>query len=146
MYEVLIKIKQVYYWNVYRNYLNITIITIICFTQISRKIFEHFALQVVLSNWVHKTRIHSIKDGATLSPKQADLLSFWRSCSTPFEYWIKYSLSGSTHILNYIKMSVRWNRLLRNQISVCQHVFYYTNYTEYWSSPKRVLLGLGGNL
>ncbi len=64
-------------------------------------------------------------------PKLADPLSFWRSSSTPFKYWIKYSWSGSTHILNFINMSVRWNTLLRNQISSCQHVFYYSmNFTN----------------
>jgi len=64
------------------------------------------------------------KDGTTLVPKLADPLSFWRSGSTPFKYWIKYSWSGLTHILYYIKMSVRLNTLLRPQISCCQHIFY----------------------
>jgi hypothetical protein len=31
------------------------------------------------------------KDGVTLAPKLANLLSFLRSSSTPFKYWIKYS-------------------------------------------------------
>ncbi len=88
---------------------------------VSCKIFEHFALQVVSSNWVHKTRIHS-----TLAPKLVNPLSFWRSSSTFFKYWIKYSWCRSTHILYYINMSVRWNTLLRNQILLCQRVFYYT--------------------
>jgi len=87
----------------------------------SCKIFEHFSLQVVSSNWVHKTQIHS-----TLAPKLANRLSFWRSGSTFFKYWIKYSWSGLTHILYCINMSVRWNTLLRNQILLCQRVFYYT--------------------
>jgi len=65
------------------------------------------------------------KDGTNLAPKLADPLSFWRSGSTPSKYWIKYSWSGLTHILYYIKMSVRWNTSLRNQISLCQQVFYY---------------------
>ncbi len=59
-------------------------------------------------------------------PKLTDPLSFWSGSSTPSKYWIKYSWSGSTHILYYIKMSVRWNTLLRNQISSCRQVFYYT--------------------
>jgi len=72
-----------------------------------------------------KLRSTQFKDGATLAPKLANLLSFWRSSSTPFKYWIKYSWSGSTHILYYINMSVRWNTLLSNQILSCQHIFYY---------------------
>ncbi len=46
-------------------------------------------------------------------------------------YWIWYSWSGSTHIPYYINLSVRWNTLLRNQISSFQQVFYYNqNYTQ----------------
>ncbi len=67
-------------------------------------------------------------------PKLADLLSFWRSGSTPFKYWIKYFWSGSTHILYYIKLSLRWNTLLRNQISSCQHVYYYTKKKSFITS------------
>ncbi len=75
------------------------------------------------------------KDGTTLEPKLANPLSFWRSGSIPFKYWIKYSWSGSTHILYYINMSGRWNTLLRNMISSCQHVFYYKTFI-YWKTSK----------
>ncbi len=53
-----------------------------------------------LSTWLYKQdpatefiklRSTPFKDGATLAPKLADPLSFWRSSSTPFKYWIKYS-------------------------------------------------------
>ena len=96
---------------------------------ISCTIFEHVALQVGSSIWIHKLRSTSFKDGTTLTQKLADLLSFWRSGSTPIKYWIKYSWSGSNHILYYINMSVRWNTFLRNQILSCQHVFYYSTFT-----------------
>jgi hypothetical protein len=92
---------------------------------VSCKIFEHFALQVGSSNWVHKLGCTPFKDGTTLAPKLADPLSFWRSSSTPSKYRIKYFWSGMTHILYYKNMSVRCNRALRNQIWLCQQVFYY---------------------
>jgi hypothetical protein len=71
---------------------------------LSCKIFEHFALQVGSSNWDHKLRSTPFEDGTTLVPKLADPLSFWRSGSTPSKYWIKYSWSGLTQILYYLKM------------------------------------------
>jgi len=74
------------------------------YMSLSCKIFEHFALQVGSSNWDHKLRSTPFKDGTTLVPKLADSLSFWRSGSTPSTYWIKYSWSGSTQILYYLKM------------------------------------------
>ncbi len=112
----------------------ITLFTVVIIFAIvlSCKIFKYFALQVRSSNWVHKTKIHSIQGCATLAPKLVNLLSFWRSSSTPFNYWIKYSWSGLAHILYNINMSVRWNTLLRNQISSCQHIFYY-------STSKRIV-------
>ena len=84
-------------------------------------------LQVGSSNWVHKTQIHSIQRWYHLVPKLANPLSLLERRVHPFYYWIKYSWSASTHILYYINLSVRWNTLLRNQISSCQHVFYYNN-------------------
>jgi hypothetical protein len=104
---------------------------------LSCKIFKHFALQVGSSNWVHKLRSTPFKD---VMPKLANPLSFWRSSSTPSKYFIRYSWSRLTNILYYIKMSVRWNTLLRNQISSCQQVFYYNVNTTYqaswrWCSP-----------
>jgi len=87
---------------------------------------SHLSLQVGSSNWVHKTQIHSpFKDGTTLAPKLANPLSPLERWLYPFYYWIKYSWSGSTHILYYINLLVRWNTLLRNQILSCQHIFYY---------------------
>jgi len=78
-------------------------------------IFEHFALKVGSSNWDHKLGSTPFKDGTTLAPKLADLLSLWSSGSTPSKYWIKYSWSRSTHILYYIKMSVRWIHYLETR-------------------------------
>jgi len=85
---------------------------------------SHLALQVGSSNWVHKTQIHSIQrwrwhqNYPICFPLGKQL--------HPFLYWIRYSWSRSTIILYYINLSVSWNTLLRNQISLCQHVFYYT--------------------
>ncbi len=64
-------------------------------------------LSTLLYKWDPATEFTQLgstpfKDSTTLMPKLADLLSFWRSSSTPFKYWIKYSWSGSTHILYYI--------------------------------------------
>ncbi len=67
------------------------------------------------------------KDGTTLVPKTSWSVFLMVKQCHPFLYWIWYSQSGSTHILYYINLSVRWNTLLRNQISSCQHVFYYTD-------------------
>jgi len=113
---------------------------------VSPKIFEHFALQVGTSNWVHKLGFTPFKDGTTLAPKLADPLSFWRNGSTPSKYCIKYSWPGLTHILYYIKMSVSWNTLVRNQILSCQQVFYYiwTNALAYFVA--RMLLNSMANL
>ncbi len=86
---------------------------------------SHLALQVGSSHWVHKTRIDSIQRwhhfGAIISWSGFLL----EKQLHPFLYWIKYSWSGSTNILYYINLSVGWNKLLRNQISLCQRVFYY---------------------
>ncbi len=60
-----------------------------------------------------------------MAPKLDDLHSSWKKRLHPSLYWIPYSWSGSTIILYYINLSVSWNTLLRNQISLCQHVFYY---------------------
>ncbi len=87
---------------------------------------SHLALQVGPSNWVHKTRIHSIQRWHHFGAKTSRSTFLLEKQFHPFLYWIKYSWSGSTHILYYINLSVRWNTLLRNQISLCQHVFYYT--------------------
>ncbi len=65
------------------------------------------------------------KDGATLAPKLINPLFHLEKRLHPFLYWIRYSWSGSTIILKYINLSVSWNTLLRNQILVCQCVFYY---------------------
>ncbi len=107
--------------------------------RLSCKIFEHFALQAGSSNCVHKLGSTPFKDGATLAPKPFDPLFFWRSAPPPLKYWIKYSWSRSTHILYYVKMLVRWNTLLRNQISSCQQVFDYT------TSRRYVAVALGWN-
>ncbi len=85
---------------------------------------SHLALQVGFSNWVHKTRIHSIQWWRHFGAKLADPLSPLERRLHPFFYWIKYSWSGLTNILYYINLSVRWNTLLRNQISSCQHHFW----------------------
>ncbi len=62
---------------------------------------SHLAFLVGSSNWVHKTRIHSIQRWHPLAPKLADPL------------------------LYYVNLSVRWNTLVRSQILLCQHIFYY---------------------
>ncbi len=87
--------------------------------------FSHLTLQVGSSNWVNKTQIHSIQRWhhfGTITSWSAFLLE---KRLHPLLYWIWYSWSRSTHILYYINLSVRWNSLHRNQISSCQHVFYY---------------------
>jgi hypothetical protein len=99
-------------------------------TAVSCKIFEHFAVQVGFSNWVHKTRIHYIQRWHCFGTKTTWSAFPLEKRLHPFKYWIKDSWSGSTHILYYIKMSVRWNALLRNQISSCQHVLYYSRYCQ----------------
>ncbi len=85
---------------------------------ISCKIFKPLGF----TSRVQQLGFTPFKDGATLAPKLADPLSPWESRLHPFYYWIKYSWSGSTHILCYINLSVRWNTLLRNQISSYQHI------------------------
>ncbi len=87
---------------------------------------SHFVLQVGSSNWVHKARIHSSQIWCHFGAKLADPLSSWKIGSTPFLSWIKYSWSGLTHIVSFINLSGKWIKLCRNQISSCQHVFYYT--------------------
>jgi hypothetical protein len=80
-----------------------------------------------LSTWLYKKdpatefiklRYTPFKDGTTLAPKLADLLSFLEKRLHPL-------LNTGSSILDpdYINMSVR-NTSLRNQISSCQHVFY----------------------
>ncbi len=86
---------------------------------------SNLVLQVRSSNWVHKTRINFIQRWHHFGTKtnwSAFLLETWLH---PLLYWIRYSWYGSTHILYYINLSVRWNTLLWNQISLCQQVFYY---------------------
>ncbi len=83
---------------------------------------SNLALQVRSSNWVHKTRINSIQRWRHFGTKtswSAFLLETWLYS---LSYWIRYSWSGSTHILYYINL---WNTLLINQILLCQQVFYY---------------------
>ncbi len=74
------------------------------------------------SNWVNKTRIHPLKWLATLTPKLPESLYFWNG-STP-------SISGSGYLDLYQSISctikrcpLNVNKLLRNQISLCQQVF-----------------------
>jgi hypothetical protein len=52
------------------------------------------------------------------------MVPLWRL--HPSLYWIRYSWSGSTIILYCTNLSVRWNTLFRDQISLCQHVIYYS--------------------
>jgi hypothetical protein len=87
---------------------------------------SHFVLQVGSSNWAHKARIHSSQIWCHFGAKLADPLSSWKIGSTHFLSWIKYSWSGLTHIVSFINLSGIWIKLCRNQISSCQHVFYYT--------------------
>ena len=90
---------------------------------LSCKIFEHFALQVGSSNWVHKTRIHSIQRWHHFAAKTSQ--STWMAPPLLLldpVYWSRWTI-----ILYYIYLSVRWNTLLRNQIFLCQRVFYYTS-------------------
>jgi hypothetical protein len=85
---------------------------------------SNLALQVGSSNWVHKTRIHSIQRWHHFGIKLANPLFPSERRLHPFNYWIKYSWSKLTHILYYINLSVRWNIIFRDQISSCQCVFY----------------------
>ncbi len=78
---------------------------------------------------------------ATLAPKLTDPLSPLESWLHPFYYWIKYSWSGSTHILYYINLSVV---RLGNQISLCQHIFYYRLIPIYVSWPKVAVASKAG--
>jgi hypothetical protein len=90
---------------------------------------SHLALQVGSSNWVHKIRIHSIQRWHHFGTKTSRSAFLLEKRLHPLLYWIWYSWSASTHILYYINfLSVRWNTLLRNQISSCQHVFYYKKF------------------
>ncbi len=91
--------------------------------------WSHLALQGGSCNWVHKTRIHSIQRWhhfVAKTRRSTILLEKWLH---PSLNWIWYSWSGSTIILYYINLLVSWNTLLRNQISLCQHVF---NYSIFW--------------
>ncbi len=45
--------------------------------------------------------------------------------AAPPLFILDHSWSRLTHITYHINLSVRWNTLLRNQISSCQQVFYY---------------------
>ncbi len=85
---------------------------------------SHLALQVGFSNGVHKTRIHSIQRWHDFGVKTSWSAFLLEKRLYPLLYWIRYSWSRSTHILYYINLSVRWNTLLRKQISSCQQVFY----------------------
>ena len=86
---------------------------------------SHLALQVGYSNWVYKTQTHSIQRWHHFGTKTSWSPFLWEKRLHPFLYWIKYSWAQLTHILYFINLSVRWNTLLRNQISLCQHIFYY---------------------
>ncbi len=81
---------------------------------------SHLALQVESSNWEHLTRIHSIQSRCYFGAKTSRSTFLLEKWLHPLFYWIRYSWSRSTHILYYINLSVRWNTLLRNQISPCQ--------------------------
>jgi hypothetical protein len=73
------------------------------------------------------------KDSATLVSKQADPPSWWKSSTpSPLNLDPVYQ-SGLTYILYYSKMFVFEVQLLRNQISSCQHVFYYI-YTRHFTA------------
>ncbi len=86
---------------------------------------SHLTLQVESSDWVHKTWIHPIQRWHHFGAKTIQSAFLLEKRLHPFLYWIRYSWSGSTHILYYIYLSVSWNTLLRNQISSCQYIFYY---------------------
>jgi len=98
---------------------------------------SHLALQVGFSNWVHKTPIHSIQRWQHFGAKTSQFAFLLEKQLHPSLYWIQYSWSGLTIILYYINLPVRWNTLLRNQISPCQHVFYYT--TINWEDLHKML-------
>ncbi len=83
--------------------------------------FQPFGFTSRIQQLSSKLRSTPFNYGATLAPKLTDPLGRLH----PSLFWIRYSWSGSTIILYYIYLSVRWNKLLRNQISLCQHVFYY---------------------
>ncbi len=88
---------------------------------------SHLALQVESSNWVHKTRIHSIQRWRHFGAKASQTTFHLEKLLHLFYYWIQYSWSGSNHILYYINLSIRWNTLLRNQIS--SYIFFLTDWT-----------------
>ncbi len=86
---------------------------------------NHLALQVGSSNWVHKTRIHAIWRWHHFGAKTRQSAFLLENQLHSSIYLIWYSWSGSTTTLYYINLSVSWNTLLRNLISLCQCVFYY---------------------
>ncbi len=91
---------------------------------------SHLALQVWSSKWVHKTWIHSIQRWHHFDAKTSQSTFLLEKRLHSLLYWIWYSWSGLTIILYYI-LSIKWNTLLKNQISSCQQVFYYINmYTD----------------
>ncbi len=94
---------------------------------------SHLGFQVGSSNWVHKTRIHSIQRWCNFGAKTSSSAFLLEKRLHHFLYWIRYPWSRSTHIPHYINLPVRWNILLRNQISSCQQVFYYTTNHPFWT-------------
>jgi hypothetical protein len=93
---------------------------------LSYKIFEPLGFTSRIQQLSSKTQIHSIQRWCHFGAQTSQSAFLLEKRLHPFLHWIKYSWSGSTHILYYINLSVRWNTALRNQISSCQHVFYYT--------------------
>ncbi len=98
--------------------------SVLCYYHV--RYLGHLALQVGSSNWVYKTQIQSIQRWHHFGAKTNRSAFLLEKRLHRSLYWIQYSWSGSTIILYYINLSVSWNTLLRNQILLCQHIFYYT--------------------
>ncbi len=117
------------FWNVYRIVLATAgipclscVFNIFCKKKlaISCKIFEPLGFTSRIQQLSSKLGSTPFKDVITLVPKLADPLGRLH----PSLFLIRYSWSRSAILLYYIYSSVRWNKLLWNQIS-CQHVSYY---------------------
>ncbi len=94
--------------------------------QLSCKIFEHFALQVDPVIGFIQPGSTPFKESAILVPKLSDPPFWWKSNSTPSK-----SGSGLPDLDQLIFCTIERClldeiQLLRNQISSCQHVCYYT--------------------
>ncbi len=90
-------------------------------------IFEHFALQVDPIIEFLQPGSTPFKDSTILVPKLADPPFWWKSLTPPPLNLDPIYQSRLMHIVYYLKMFVIEIQLLRDHISSCQQVFYYSN-------------------